>query len=52
VDDVPRGMTSQGALYALFFRLTRNAGWFGVGIDHDTATFAVRTIGRWAQDII
>ena len=29
------------------YDLTRNAGWVGVGIDHDTATFAVRTIGRW-----
>jgi len=29
------------------YDLTRNAGWVGVGIDHDTAAFAVRTIGRW-----
>ena len=29
------------------YDLTRNAGWVAVGIDHDTATFAVRTIGRW-----
>ena len=29
------------------YDLTRNAGWVGVGIDHDTATFAVCTIGRW-----
>ena len=29
------------------YDLTRNAGWVGVGVDHDTATFAVRTIGRW-----
>ena len=29
------------------YDLTRNAGWVGVGIDHDTATVAVRTIGRW-----
>src|SRR3546814_9952966 len=26
-----------------------NAGWVSVGIDHDTASFAVRTIGRWWQ---
>src|SRR5215471_13282744 len=26
-----------------------SAGWVSVGIDHDTATFAVRTIGRWWQ---
>jgi hypothetical protein len=29
------------------YDLTRNTGWVSVGIDHDTATFAVRTIGRW-----
>jgi Rhodopirellula transposase DDE domain len=31
------------------YDLTRNAGWVSVGIDHDTATFAVRTIARWWQ---
>jgi hypothetical protein len=31
------------------YDLTRNAGWVSVGIDHDTARFAVRTIGRWWQ---
>jgi hypothetical protein len=29
------------------YDLTRNAGWVSVGIDHDTATFAVQTIRRW-----
>ena len=29
------------------YDLTRNAGWVSVGIDHDTASFAVRTIRRW-----
>lgn len=29
------------------YDLTRNAGWVSVGIDHDTATFAARTIARW-----
>jgi hypothetical protein len=29
------------------YDLTRNAGWVSVGVDHDTAMFAVRTIGRW-----
>jgi len=24
------------------YDLTRNAGWVSVGVDHDTATFAVR----------
>ena len=31
------------------YDLTRNAGWVSVGIDHDTATFAVRSIARWWQ---
>jgi len=31
------------------YDLTRNAGWVSVGIDHDTATFAVATIRRWWQ---
>lgn len=31
------------------YDVTRNAGWVGVGIDHDTASFAVRTIRRWWQ---
>ena len=29
------------------YDLTRNAGWVSVGVAHDTATFAVRTIRRW-----
>ena len=29
--------------------LIRNAGWVSVGIDHATASFAVRTIQRWWQ---
>jgi hypothetical protein len=28
---------------------TRNEGWVSVGIDHETASFAVRTIRRWWQ---
>jgi hypothetical protein len=31
------------------YDITRNAGWVSVGIDHDTASFAVRTIRRWWQ---
>ena len=31
------------------YDVTRNAGWISVGIDHDTASFAVRTIRRWWQ---
>ncbi len=29
------------------YDLAANAGWVGVGIDHDTAAFAVATIRRW-----
>ena len=31
------------------YDLHRNEGWVSVGIDHDTATFAVRSIRRWWQ---
>ena len=29
------------------YDLAANAGWVSVGIDHDTAAFAVASIGRW-----
>jgi len=29
------------------YDLTSNAGWVSIGIDHDTASFAAHTIGRW-----
>ena len=29
------------------YDLHRNEGWVSVGIDHDTATFAVQSIRRW-----
>ena len=29
------------------FDLSKNEGWVRVGIDHDTAQFAVQAIGRW-----
>ncbi len=29
------------------YDLQRNEGWVSVGIDHDTATFAARTVRRW-----
>lgn len=29
------------------YDLARNTGWVGVGIDHDTAAFAVATLRRW-----
>jgi len=29
------------------YDLTKNNGWVSVGVDHDTAAFAVAAIGRW-----
>jgi hypothetical protein len=29
------------------YDLTRNTGWVNVGVDHDTAVFAVASIRRW-----
>ena len=31
------------------YDLSENEGWVSVGIDHDTARFAVQAIGRWWQ---
>ena len=33
------------------YDIVANAGWVNVGIDNDTAAFAVQTIHRWWQDI-
>jgi hypothetical protein len=33
------------------YDLGRNLGWVGVGVDHDTATFAVTTIRRWWREL-
>lgn len=33
------------------YDIARNEGWVGVGIDHDTAEFAVATIRRWWEDL-
>jgi hypothetical protein len=33
------------------YDLAANAGWVNVGIDNDTATFAVQTIRRWWQEV-
>ena len=31
------------------FDMSRNEGWVSVGIDHDTAQFAAKAVGRWWQ---
>lgn len=33
------------------YDLTQNQGWINVGIDHDTAEFAVESIRRWWQQL-
>ena len=33
------------------YDLTANAGWVNVGIDHDTAEFAVESIRRWWREM-
>ena len=33
------------------YDLGRNNGWVSVGVDHDTAAFAVHTIRRWWRDM-
>ena len=33
------------------YDLAANAGWVSVGIDHDTATFAVQTIRSWWREV-
>jgi transposase len=41
---------SQGAGKAIpygIYDVSRNSGWVSVGIDHDTASFAVETLRRW-----
>jgi hypothetical protein len=33
------------------YDVTANTGWVGVGTDHDTAAFAVATIGQWWDQV-
>jgi Rhodopirellula transposase DDE domain len=48
-DFVIPGATGGNAIPYGVFDLHRNEGWVSVGIDHDTATFAARSIRRWWQ---
>jgi len=43
------GNTGGKAIPYGVYDLQRNEGWVGLGIDHDTASFAVNTIRRWWQ---
>ena len=46
--DFPDHAEGKGIPYGVF-DLGRNEGWVSVGVDHDTARFAVATIRRWWQ---
>jgi Rhodopirellula transposase DDE domain len=51
-DEVGGGERGGGAMtYATtwVYDLGANTGWVSVGTDHDTAAFAVATLGRWWQ---
>jgi transposase len=41
-----QGQIIHGIPYGVYEPL-RNVGWVSVGVDHDTAAFAVNTIGQW-----
>jgi transposase len=46
VHDVPDKQLGKAIPYGVY-DLGANIGWVGVGTDHDTARFAVATLGRW-----
>jgi Rhodopirellula transposase DDE domain len=46
VHDFPDPQMGKVIPYGVF-DLSENEGWVSVGIDHDTARFAVQAIGRW-----
>jgi hypothetical protein len=50
-DFVIPGPTGGKAIPYGVYDLHRNEGWVSVGVDHDTATFAVRSIRRWWQQM-
>jgi Rhodopirellula transposase DDE domain len=46
VHDFPREALGQVIPYGVYDEAT-NTGWVSVGVDHDTAEFAVETVRRW-----
>jgi hypothetical protein len=50
VHDFPDPTLGKAIPYGVY-DLGRNAGWVSVGVDHDTAAFAVNTIRRWWRDL-
>jgi transposase len=49
VYDFPDKKLGKAIPYGVY-DLARNAGWVSVGVDHDTAAFAVNTIRRWWRE--
>jgi hypothetical protein len=50
VHDVPDPTLGKAIPYGVY-DLGANTGWVSVGIDHDTAAFAVQTLRRWWQQV-
>jgi hypothetical protein len=50
VHDFPDGETGKAAPYGVY-DLQKNLGWVNVGIDHDTAEFAVESVRRWYEHL-
>lgn len=48
--DFPGSEKAKAIPYGVY-DLGRNVGWVSVGVDHDTATFAVATIRRWWRQL-
>src|SRR2546425_5204241 len=48
VHDFPDKVMGKVIPYGVYDEAT-NTGWVSVGIDHDTAEFAVETVRRWGQ---
>ena len=46
VHDFPDKVLGKALPYGVY-DLTNDTGWVSVGVDHDTATFAVETLRRW-----
>ena len=50
VHDFPQPELGRVTPYGVY-DVAANAGWVSVGIDHDTAAFAVASIGRWWEQV-
>jgi Rhodopirellula transposase DDE domain len=50
VHDLPDPQLGKAIPYGVY-DVGRNSGWVSVGVDHDTATFAVATLRRWWEQV-